>query len=59
MNEDAALSQIVHLKLLGCILPLDGPRLHPVELDRRLGQVHARDTRPEATQDDRLDEIEV
>ncbi len=59
MNEDAAFLQIVHLELLGGVLPLDGTCLHPVEFDRRLGQMHAGDTRPESTEDDSLDEVEV
>ena len=59
MDEDAALLEVVHLELLRCVLALNRARLHAVELDCGLGEVHAGDAGPEAPQDDGFEQIRV
>ena len=59
VHEDAALLEVVHLELLRGVLALDRPRLHAVELDGGFRKVDARDARPEAAEDDRLDEVDI
>ena len=59
MDEDAALPEVVHLELFRGVLALDRARLHAVELNCRLGQVHTRDAGPEPAEDDGFDEVQI
>lgn len=59
MEEHPSVAQVVQLILARGVLALHSAGLHAVELDGRTGEVHARDARPEAAEDDGFDEVRV
>lgn len=59
MQEHPSFPEVIKFILFGGILPLNSATPDSVELNRRLGKMHARNTGPQAAENDGLHEVAV